>query len=81
MGGRAIIERMRPSNNPKVTLVIDRLVFDLLRITPETPLEISSDGRSLTIAPVASPRRQARFEAALQAVNQRYGAALRRLAE
>ena len=33
-------------------LVIDRPVMELLNITPDTPLEIStSDGKSLTIAP------------------------------
>lgn len=33
-------------------LVIDRPVMDLLGITPDTPLEVTTtDGRSLTIAP------------------------------
>jgi hypothetical protein len=72
---------MTPPKNQRVTLVIDRMVFDLLQITPETPLEISSDGKSLTLTPVSDPRRQARFEAALERVNRRYGNALQRLAE
>ena len=33
-------------------IVIDRPVMDLLKIEPETPLEITTDGHVLTIEPV-----------------------------
>ena len=33
-------------------IVIDRPILDLLKITPETPLELSTDGDGLVIRPV-----------------------------
>ena len=62
-------------------LVIDKPVLDLLRIEPETPLEISTDGRTLTVSPVEPTRRRAKFQAALEKTNRRYGRALKKLAE
>lgn len=62
-------------------LIIDRAILELLKITPETPLEISTDGKTLTIAPAVDPKRRARFDAALDKTNRRYGRALKKLAE
>lgn len=62
-------------------LIIDRAILELLKITPETPLEVSTDGKRLTIAPVADPKRRERFDAALAKTNRRYGRALKKLAE
>jgi len=62
-------------------LIIDRAILELLKITPETPLEVSTDGKMLTIAPVADAKRRARFDAALTKTNRRYGRALKKLAE
>ena len=62
-------------------LIIDRAILDLLNISPETPLEVSTDGRTLTIAPAAEPKRRARIDAALEKTNRRYGRALKKLAE
>lgn len=62
-------------------LIIDRAILDLLKITVETPLEVSTDGKTLTIAPVADPGRRARFNVALDKTNRRYGRALKKLAE
>ena len=62
-------------------LVIDKAILELLRITPETPLELTTDGQTLTIAPLRDPQRRRRFEAALKKTNRRYGRALKKLAE
>ena len=62
-------------------LVIDKAILELLRITPETPLVLTTDGQALTIAPVHDRKRRARFEAALKKTNQRHGHALKKLAE
>ena len=42
-----------------LALVIDRPILDLLKIDPETPLDVSTDGRQLIVAP-AKPRRGGR---------------------
>jgi antitoxin MazE len=62
-------------------LVIDKPVLELLKIDPERPLEISTDGQMLIVAPARGPRRKAGFEAALRDTNRRFGRALKRLAE
>lgn len=62
-------------------LIIDRAILELLKITPETPLEVSTDGKTLTIAPATDAKRRARFDAALDKTNRRYGRVLKKLAE
>jgi antitoxin MazE len=64
-----------------LALVIDRSILELLGIDEETTLEISTDGRSLVVAPAHDKRRRKRFQEALTACNEQYGKALKRLAE
>jgi antitoxin MazE len=64
-----------------LALVIDRSILDLLKIDEETPLDISTDGAALVVAPVTDDARRKKFEQALETTNRRYGKALRRLAE
>lgn len=63
-------------------LVLDRAILELVKIDPDTPLEISTDdGRRLILSPVRDPARQKRFREALERVNQKHGKTLKRLAE
>ena len=62
-------------------VVIDQPMIDLLNIEPETPLEITTDGKVLTITPMTEPITQSEFEAALAETNRKFGNALRKLAE
>jgi antitoxin component of MazEF toxin-antitoxin module len=62
-------------------LVIDKAILDLLHIDPEQPLEITTDGKALTVKPVTDPERLKRFEKSLAKTNRRYGRALKKLAE
>lgn len=62
-------------------LVIDRPILELLRITPDTPLELTSDGEALLVSPVRAPGRQEKLRASLAKINRKFGADLRRLAE
>ena len=64
-----------------LALIIDRPILDLLDIDPETPLDVSTDGRRLIIAPAKSSARRKKFDAAQEWVHQRYGKAFRKLAE
>ena len=63
-----------------LALVIERPVLELLGIDADTPLSVTTDGRSLVISP-ADPKRARRFEEAVERANKRYGKALKRLAE
>ncbi len=64
-----------------LALVIDKAVLELLKIGSETPLDVSTDGQVLVIAPVRDERHQRKFKQALETANQKYGRALKRLAE
>jgi antitoxin MazE len=64
-----------------LALVIDRPILDLLKIDPTTPLEVTTDGRQLFIAPVHPDARKARFDAAQTMAHAKYAKAFRKLAE
>ena len=52
-------------------LVIDKPVLELLKIDPETPLEIATDGRTLIISPVDDAARKKKFQKALEETNRK----------
>lgn len=62
-------------------LVIDKPIMELLRVEPETPFEIITDGQSLVLTPVRDPKLELKFEKALDMVHKRFGKAMKRLAE
>jgi antitoxin component of MazEF toxin-antitoxin module len=63
-----------------LALVIDRPIPDLLRIDPEAPLDVSTDGKRLIVAPATPSERRKRFDAAQEWAHKRYGRAFRKLA-
>jgi antitoxin MazE len=75
-----MIKKLTKHGN-SLALVIDRAVLELLRIEPDTPLDISTDGQVLVISPVRDKARRQRFERSLKAANRKYGRALRNLAK
>ena len=62
-------------------LVIDRAILDLLRVSPETPLELTTNGETLMVSPVRDASRQEKLRASLKKMNRRYGDDLKQLAE
>ena len=62
-------------------LVIDKPILELLRVSPETPFEIVTDGQCLVLAPIRDPEEEEKFKAALDMVHKRFGRAMKRLAE
>lgn len=62
-------------------LVIDRPILELLKMRPEDPLEITTDGTTMTIAPAATSPAKAKVRAARKKVNARYKQAFKKLAE
>jgi len=63
-----------------MALVIDKPVMELLNIEPDTPLEISTDGEVLIVAPVRDAKRKRKFQESLKSANRKYGRALKKLA-
>ena len=62
-------------------LIIDKPILELLRVTPDTPFEIVTDGQCLVLTPVRGGPEEKKFEAALDMVHKRFGRAMKRLAE
>ncbi len=63
-----------------LALVIDRPILDLLKIDADTPLDISTDGTRLIVAPAAPPAaRKKKFDAAEEWAHKCYGKTLRSL--
>ena len=65
-------------------LVIDQQILDQLNIRPDTPLTISTDGKSLLISPSGEEDERSgvskEFEESLEKVNDRFANVLKRLA-
>ena len=62
-------------------LVIDKPILELLRVQPDTPIEVRTDGRSLVLAPLCDDPQEGKFNDALDMVHQRFGNAMRELAQ
>jgi antitoxin MazE len=62
-------------------LVIDRPILELLKIDPEAPLEVSTDGRAVIVAPAGSSGHKNRVRAARDKANAKYAKAFKKLAE
>jgi antitoxin MazE len=62
-------------------LVIDRPILDLLKISPEQPVELTTDGQSVTISPVGGSSGKSDVRAARKKINARYQKAFKKLAE
>jgi antitoxin component of MazEF toxin-antitoxin module len=75
-----VIKQLTKHGN-SLALVIDKALLELLSISADTPLEIRTEGRSLIVSPAKDAKRRRAFRTALERVNERHGAALRKLAE
>ena len=64
-----------------LALVIDKPILEMLRISADTPLELTSDGDSLLISPVRDANRQKKLKGSLRKINSKFGDDLKRLAE
>ncbi len=64
-----------------LALVIEKGVLELLNIDDQTPLEISTDGTLLLISPVRDEKRKRQFLEAVGKANEKYGRALKWLAD
>jgi antitoxin component of MazEF toxin-antitoxin module len=62
-------------------VVIDRAILDLLKIAPESQVELTTDGQSIRIAPVNSDDKKTKVRAARSKVNSKHSKAFRKLAE
>ena len=62
-------------------LIIDKPILELLQITPDTPLELTTNGDILIVRPIRDKQGQKRLDKTLAEINLKYGRALKKLAE
>jgi len=62
-------------------IVIDRPILDILKIDPESPLELTTDGKSIQISPVTSGDAKSKVRQARVKVNAKHSKAFKKLAE
>ena len=62
-------------------LVIDKPIMELLQMTPETQLEVTTNGDHLVISPVRPKGRQAKLNRILDDINRDFGPALKKLSQ
>jgi len=62
-------------------VVIDRPILDLLKIAPESQVELTTDGQSIRIAPFNSDDKKTKVRAARAKVNSKHSRAFKKLAE
>jgi antitoxin MazE len=68
-----------------LAMVIDRPILELLHVDADTPLEVTTDGRTLTISPISeearADSRKRQFREALTWVDKRYAKTMKKLAQ
>lgn len=62
-------------------LIIDKPILELLNIEPDTPLEISTDGKNLIISPINDSKKAKKLDDKLKKINSKHKTTLKKLAE
>jgi antitoxin component of MazEF toxin-antitoxin module len=62
-------------------LILDKALLEQLGIDKDTPLELETDGRTLTIRPVRAEERRARVREATEKMMDAHAETLRKLAK
>jgi antitoxin component of MazEF toxin-antitoxin module len=75
------MQKMLIKHGNSLALVIDKPILEMLQITANTPLEISTNGDQLMITPSRTKSRQKKLDASLNKINAAFETDLRKLAE
>jgi len=62
-------------------LVIDKPIMELLDVTPDTALELTTNGDKLIISPVRPVKKQRKLKSMLDEINKDFGPALKKLSK
>ena len=61
-------------------LILDKPILELLNVSMDTPLEITTDGKSIVISPVKTHSEE-QFSASLERINDQFSTTLKKLAK
>ncbi len=62
-------------------VIIDRPIMELLKMSPDSEIELTTDGKSIRISPVTPTSAKSKVRAASANVNAKHSRAFKRLAE
>lgn len=65
----------------RLALVLDEGLLERTGITPDTPLDVSTDGKVIIISPARDEQRAAQLKQVVEDAHERYGGVFKRLAE
>ena len=75
------MQKLLIKHGNSLALVIDKPILDMLQISAETPLELSTNGDQILLTPCRDKSRQKKLAASLKSINEKFGDDLRRLAQ
>ena len=75
------MQKMLIKHGNSLALVIDKPILDMLQISAETPLELSTNGDQILVTPCRDKSRQKKLAASLKSINEKFGDDLRKLAQ
>jgi len=75
-----MVKRLTRTGN-SLALVLDKPLLEQLGIDEDTPLELSTNGDVLVVAPVRDRARERKLKKALEEMHRKYGGVFKRLAE
>ena len=75
------MQKMLIKHGNSLALVIDKPILDMLQISAETPLELSTNGDQILVTPCRDKSRQKKLAASLKSINEKFGDDLRRLTQ
>lgn len=75
------MQKMLIKHGNSLALVIDKPILELLQISAETPLELTTNGDQLLVTPCRDKARQKKLAESLKSINAKFGDDLRRLAQ
>ncbi len=62
-------------------LVLDKALLEVLNVHMDTPLEVTTDGKSIIISPQRAPSAEASLLESLERINRKHGSVLRKLGQ
>lgn len=75
------MQKLLIKHGNSLALVIDKPILDMLQISADTPLEISTNGDQLLVTPCRDKSRQKKLAASLKDLNGKFEEDLRKLAQ
>ena len=72
--------KMLTKHGNSYAVILDKPILDLLHITPETPLNVTTDGKNIVIGP-SDAARVAQFDAIRKEIVNEWSDTFKRLAE